>query len=81
MGTHFKKAVFDEQVQARLVGWAQKAKKKGLRGESQSGQGSSPNNNNNNNGAGTAGIQLGPMFRRASAQDDNAIVPIGQESV
>ncbi|XP_020208319.1 MLO-like protein 1 [Cajanus cajan] len=65
MGTHFKKAIFDDQVQARLVGWAQKAKKKGLRGDN-NGQGSSH--------AG-AGIQLGPMFRRASATEDNVVVP------
>ncbi|WVZ17227.1 hypothetical protein V8G54_010209 [Vigna mungo] len=68
MGTHFKKAIFDEQVQARLVGWAQKAKKKGLRGDSngQSAQGSAQVG---------AGIQLGPLFRRASAPEDNVIVP------
>ncbi|RDX81977.1 MLO-like protein 1 [Mucuna pruriens] len=67
MGTHFKKAIFDDQVQARLVGWAQKAKKKGLRGDnSQSGQGSSHVG---------AGIQLGSVFRRASAPEDNVIVP------
>lgn len=27
MGTHFKKAIFDEHVQVGLVGWAQKARK------------------------------------------------------
>jgi len=68
MGTHFKKAIFDEQVQARLVGWAQKAKKKGLRGDNngQSVQG---------NAQVGAGIQLGQVFRRPSAQEDNVIVP------
>ncbi|KAK7386235.1 hypothetical protein VNO78_26301 [Psophocarpus tetragonolobus] len=65
MGTHFKKAIFDEQVQARLVGWAQKAKKRGPRGEN-SQQGSSH--------AGS-GIQLGSVFKRASAPEDNVIVP------
>ncbi|KAJ1427847.1 Mlo-related protein [Sesbania bispinosa] len=73
MGTHFKKAIFDEQVQARLVGWAQKVKKKGLKGESQSGQGSS------HNGAGN-GIQLGSMFRRPSIPEDNTINPINDGS-
>lgn len=53
MGTNFKSAIFDEQVQVRLVGWAQKAKKKGLRGDNQSGQGSS------HNGEASIGIQLG----------------------
>ncbi|KAG5054651.1 hypothetical protein JHK85_007161 [Glycine max] len=67
MGTHFKKAVFDEQVQARLVGWAQKAKKKGQRGDnSHSGQGSSHVG---------AGIQLGSVFKRPSVPEDNVIVP------
>lgn len=67
MGTHFKKAIFDEQVQARLVGWAQKAKKKGQRGDnSLSGQESSR--------AG-AGIQLGSVFKRPSVPEDNVIVP------
>lgn len=28
MGTRFKKVIFDEHVQAGLLGWAQKAKKK-----------------------------------------------------
>ncbi|KAK7287284.1 hypothetical protein RIF29_00492 [Crotalaria pallida] len=68
MGTHFKKAIFDEQVQARLVGWAQKAKKKGVKVDNQPGQGSSHNT------AG-AGVQLGSIFRRASEPEDRAIVP------
>ncbi|WJX86058.1 MLO-like protein 1, variant 2 [Trifolium repens] len=74
MGTHFKKAIFDEQVQARLVGWAQKAKKKGLRGDNnQSVQGSSHN-------GGSANIQLGSVFRRGPVQEDNTIVPTNEES-
>ncbi|RYQ87929.1 hypothetical protein Ahy_B09g095448 isoform A [Arachis hypogaea] len=72
MGTHFKKAIFDEQLQVRLVGWAQKAKKKGPRPES-SHNGSSTAANNN-------GVQLGSIFRRASASPPedhaNSIVPI-----
>lgn len=28
MGTHFKKSIFDEHIQAKVVGWAQHAKKK-----------------------------------------------------
>ncbi|CAJ2664807.1 unnamed protein product [Trifolium pratense] len=74
MGTHFKKAIFDDQVQARLVGWAQKAKKKGLRGDNnnQSAQGSSHNG---------ANIQLGSVFRRGPAQEENTIVPINEESI
>ncbi|ESW06278.1 hypothetical protein PHAVU_010G034400 [Phaseolus vulgaris] len=66
MGTHFKKAIFDDQVQARLVGWAQKAKKKGLRGDNngQSVQGS-PHVG--------AGIQLGPVFRKPSPPEDTVL--------
>ncbi|OVA18985.1 Mlo-related protein [Macleaya cordata] len=41
MGSSFKKAIFEEHVQEGLVGWAQKARKKGLRaaanGSSQAG--------------------------------------------
>ncbi|GAA0140630.1 hypothetical protein LIER_01939 [Lithospermum erythrorhizon] len=29
MGTHFKKSIFEEHVQVGLIGWAEKAKKKG----------------------------------------------------
>ena len=70
MGTHFKKAIFDEHVQAGLVGWAQKAKKrKGLKPDSQPGQSSSHEGAN-------AGIQLGSVFqKRASAPEDNASAP------
>lgn len=28
MGTHFKKSIFDDHIQAGLVGWAQKARKR-----------------------------------------------------
>lgn len=76
MGTNFKNAIFDEQMQVRLAGWAQKAKKKGLRGNNgQSGQGSSHNN------GGSVGIQLGSAFRRAGAPENNTNVPRGEESV
>lgn len=72
MGSHFKRAIFNEHVQEGIVGWAQKAKKKGVRGETQSGQGSSHGNN---------GIQLGSMFRsRPSAPVDNTIIPIDDAS-
>ncbi|XP_061359112.1 MLO-like protein 1 isoform X2 [Gastrolobium bilobum] len=73
MGTSYKKAIFDEQVQARLVGWAQKAKKKGLKPDSQHTQGSSHDGVAN-------GVQLGTIFRRASGTEDNAIVPTDEES-
>ncbi|MED6183910.1 MLO-like protein 1 [Stylosanthes scabra] len=75
MGTHFKKAIFDEQLQVRLVDWAQKAKKKGPRPESSHNGSSSTAANNNGNG-----IQLGSVFRRASTappeDHPNSILPI-----
>ncbi|KAK7286710.1 hypothetical protein RJT34_21908 [Clitoria ternatea] len=70
MGTNFKKAIFDDQLQARLVGWAQKAKKKGVRGD----------NNHYVQGSSHAGIQIGTVFKRASApEDNNIIVPRNEE--
>ncbi|RYR49294.1 hypothetical protein Ahy_A07g035720 isoform C [Arachis hypogaea] len=68
MGTHFKAAIFREHVQVRLAGWAQEAKKKkGVKADSQAGEGSSH---------AVAGIQLGSVFqKRASAAEDGASVP------
>nr|XP_025612522.1 MLO-like protein 1 isoform X2 [Arachis hypogaea] len=68
MGTHFKAAIFREHVQVRLAGWAQEAKKKkGVKADSQPGEGSSH---------AVAGIQLGSVFqKRASAAEDGASVP------
>ncbi|XP_004510198.1 MLO-like protein 1 [Cicer arietinum] len=74
MGTHFKSVIFDEQVQARLVGWAQKAKKKGLRGD---------NNQSNQESAhhgSSVNIQLGSIFRRGSVPENNTIVSRDEES-
>ncbi|XP_057436663.1 MLO-like protein 1 [Lotus japonicus] len=68
MGSHFKRAIFNEHVQEGIVGWAQKAKKKkALKADSQhSGQGSSQGNSN-------AGIQLGSIFpKRAAAPPPEA---------
>lgn len=55
MGTHFKKSIFDEHVQAGLLGWAQKAKK-GLKTSA-----------NPNRGATT---QLGKVVRSEKAKDE-----------
>ena len=77
MGTHFKKAIFDEHVQVGIVGWAQKVKKKkGLQadGSSSQPQQASPHD------ASTAGIQLGSVFRRASAAEDNPPAPKSEET-
>ncbi|KAJ1399026.1 Mlo-related protein [Sesbania bispinosa] len=71
MGTHYKRAIFNEHVQEGIVGWAQKVKKKkGLKADdTQHAQGSS------NEGA-NAGIQLGSIFpKRASTPADNTSVP------
>ncbi|XP_061372412.1 MLO-like protein 1 [Gastrolobium bilobum] len=63
MGTHFKRAIFNEHVQVGVLGWAEKAKKrKGLKADNQTGQG------NPHEGA-NAGIQLGPMVPRADGSN------------
>lgn len=66
MGTHFKAAIFEEHVKEGLVGWVQKVKnKKGRRGD-QSGQGGS------HDGSSTGGgIQMGSIFKRALATEEN----------
>jgi len=62
MGTNFKKAIFDEQMQARLVGWVQKAKKKGLKGD--------------NNGQSIQGsAQVGVEIQMEPVPEENVIVP------
>ncbi|XP_041000108.1 MLO-like protein 1 isoform X2 [Juglans microcarpa x Juglans regia] len=65
MGSNFKKSIFDEHVQAGLVGWAQKVKKKkGLKAaNNDSGQGSSHEST-------TVGIQMGAVFRKASTPEE-----------
>ncbi|KAL3649230.1 MLO-like protein 1 [Castilleja foliolosa] len=54
MGTHFKKSIFDEHVQVGLVGWAQKAKKKGLKAA----LGGSTEGSSTGGGGSSLGIQL-----------------------
>ncbi|XP_027354077.1 MLO-like protein 1 isoform X2 [Abrus precatorius] len=70
MGTHFKRAIFNEHLQQNIVGWAQKAKKrKGLKADGQPGQGSSHESS-------SAGIQLESILpRRASAPGVSTSVP------
>ncbi|KAK7409747.1 hypothetical protein VNO78_00032 [Psophocarpus tetragonolobus] len=66
MGTHYKRAIFNEHLQKNIVGWAQKAKKrKGLKAD---GHGSSQESAN-------TGIQLGSIFPKASASGDSSSVP------
>ncbi|XP_065853790.1 MLO-like protein 1 isoform X1 [Euphorbia lathyris] len=66
MGSTYKKAIFDEHVQAGLVGWAQKVKrKKGLKEASDvSNQPSSTDG-----GSSTVGIALGRIRHSASADE------------
>ncbi|KAK4270037.1 hypothetical protein QN277_023124 [Acacia crassicarpa] len=63
MGTHFKKAIFDEHVQVGLVGWAQRVKKKNehKNDHSSQGQGSS------HDASSSVGLQMASVFKRASA--------------
>nr|GMC59629.1 MLO-like protein 1 [Ipomoea batatas]GME14810.1 MLO-like protein 1 [Ipomoea batatas] len=66
MGTHFKRSIFDEHIQAGLVGWAQKVKqRKGLKaafGGGASTDGSS------------TGVQMGGVGRKESGSTDGASV-------
>ncbi|KAL2346022.1 hypothetical protein Fmac_000022 [Flemingia macrophylla] len=84
MGTHYKRAIFNEHLQQNIVGWAQKAKRrKGLK-DSLPGQGRS--DESAGDGAGAAGdgsapgIQLGSIFRKASAPGDSASVSKADET-
>lgn len=76
MGTHYKRAIFNEHVQVGLVGWAEKVKKKkALKAES---QGSSHDQEGSST---SAGIQLGSVFqKKASTPEDNASVPKAEGS-
>lgn len=85
MGSSYKKAIFEENVQVGLVGWAQKVKNKrelkaaasnGSEGNSQagpatdSGSGSVPGAGSGAGpGAGFAGIQLSRLTRNNAAGD------------
>ncbi|XP_017977441.1 PREDICTED: MLO-like protein 1 [Theobroma cacao] len=62
MGSSFKKAIFDEHVQAGLVGWAQKAKKKkGVRAATEAAaQEERP----------SVAIQMGRVLRNAAAPEE-----------
>nr|GMD28079.1 MLO-like protein 1 [Ipomoea batatas] len=66
MGTHFKRSIFDEHIQAGLVGWAQKVKqRKGLKaafGGGASTDGSS------------TGVQMGGVGHKESGSTDGASV-------
>ncbi|XP_059456705.1 MLO-like protein 1 [Corylus avellana] len=71
MGTTFKKSIFDEHVQAGLVGWAEKVKKKKGKGAG-SGQGSSHESSK-------VGIQMGAALRKAATQEEIQAAPAGSE--
>uniref|UniRef100_A0A1J3IKU7 MLO-like protein n=1 Tax=Noccaea caerulescens TaxID=107243 RepID=A0A1J3IKU7_NOCCA len=88
MGSNFKKAIFEENVQVGLVGWAQKVKNKrelkaaasnGDEGSSQAGSGSGPGpapGAGAGAGAGFAGIQLSRLTRNNNAgETQNEITP------
>lgn len=67
MGTHFKKAIFDEHVQVGLVGWAERVRKKKEHKNDHPthGQGSS------HDGSSSTGLQMASIFKRASAPEGN----------
>lgn len=64
MGTHFKKAIFDEHVQAGLVGWAQKARKKTTTGNANRGP----------------TIQLGRVVRSENAKEEITLTGAAEEN-
>nr|ACU20519.1 unknown [Glycine max] len=69
MGTHYKRAIFNDHLQQSIVGWVQKAKKrKGLKADGNPGQGSSQESAN-------TGIQLGSIFKKATAPGDSSSAP------
>lgn len=83
MGSNFKKAIFEENVQVGLVGWAQKVKNKrdlkpaaanGSEGSSQAGPGSG-SGPGAGSGAGFGGIQLSRLTRNNAGDTNNEITP------
>jgi len=70
MGTHYKRAIFNEHLQQNIVGWAQKAKRrKEQKADGHPGQGSSQE-------TGNTGIQLGSIFqKKASAPGNSSSAP------
>lgn len=79
MGSNYKKAIFEENVQVGLVGWAQKVKNKrannGNEGSSKAGTSPSPPGAPSA-GAGFAGIQLNRLTRNnAGETTQNEITP------
>lgn len=66
MGSSFKKAIFDEHVQAGILGWRQKVKKKkGLRGSA---------NGSTTGGTSTEGsntrIQMAALLQKENGRSD-----------
>ncbi|KAI6702964.1 hypothetical protein NL676_012100 [Syzygium grande] len=73
MGTSFKKAIFEEHLQVGLVNWARNAKrKKGLRAAAGDGSGSGQASSHDGS---TVGVQLGRVFRKASAPEETQSAP------
>jgi mlo protein len=95
MGTHFKNVIFNEQIQERLIGWAQKAKRRASDNHNaQSSVEASPHHHNGasqsgdtspytgTNSSSTVDIELGSVSRRPPhLEDDNNIVPSNEENV
>ena len=85
MGSNYKKAIFEENVQVGLVGWAQKVKNKrelkaaaaASNGNERSSQAAPPHNPDSGSsapapgaGAGFAGIQLSRLRNNAGETQD-----------
>lgn len=65
MGSTFKKSIFDEHVQAGIVGWAEKVKKKKAMKTASEGSGQSSSHDGS-----SVAIQLGRVLRNKSAPEE-----------
>lgn len=70
MGSSYKKAIFEEHVQAGLVGWAEKVKrKKGLKAAAAAAAAKEGPNQSSSHDS-SLGIQLGRIGRNGSAPQE-----------
>ncbi|MCH98216.1 MLO-like protein 1-like [Trifolium medium] len=95
MGTHFKNVIFNEQIQEKLISWAQKAKRKAHENHGQSSVEGSPHHGASqsedespeytNSSSASVSIELGSVSRREPAleeeDEEDKIVPSNEEIV
>ncbi|XP_045792160.1 MLO-like protein 1 [Trifolium pratense] len=97
MGTHFKNVIFNEQIQEKLIGWAQKAKRRAHENHGQSSVEGSPHHGasestgdespecTNSSSSASVSIELASVSRREPAleeeEEEDEIVPSNEEIV